>query len=215
MTSRSITFTVGLLLASALFMNACAGNYQSEQNNIEQNQPAKQPSKLAPYQEKTEPSTPATVPNPSPSTESAPVKTCADIGCPAPEFTLSSPDGVKLSLSSLKGKKVILAFVSTRCGTCLEVITCLQKVYGDWTRDQMELVAIVSKEQAADVEHWKYLYGVENPVVLDPTGDLLAIYNPDKIPTLYFLDAKGVIQKIKSPPFDDCTKNIEAILSQY
>ena len=214
MTNKAFTFIVCVLSISAFLLNACSANSGPTVNNIEQ-QPAKQPSTLTPVHEKNdspalleEASTPPLIVDTTP-------KACSDIGCPAPDFTLFTPTGSELALMSLKGKKVILAFLSTRCSTCLEVIVCLQQVYGNWLRDQMEVVAIISREEAADVERWKHIYGVENPVVLDPEGTLLATYKTEKVPGLYFLDSNGVIQDIKYAPFDDCAKSIDSILRKY
>src|SRR5208283_1743033 len=104
---------------------------------------------------------------------------CVDVGCPAPDFTLPTPDGTMISLSSLKGRKVILAFLSTNCSSCLEMTTCLQTVYANWPREQLEVLAIMPHERIQDVERWMKLFQVETPVVLDTDAAILNMYIPN------------------------------------
>jgi peroxiredoxin/V8-like Glu-specific endopeptidase len=151
-------------------------------------------------------------PGPVPATSPA---ACSDVGCHAPDFNLPTADGKQVSLNSLKGKKVILAFVSTRCSTCLETMVCMQGVYGNWPRDQVEIVAITSQEKAEDVQRWIKTYGFNNPVLLDSDGAVYNRYRPDKVPTLYFLNGDGDIKIKKYPPLDDCGKTLDALLRLY
>lgn len=140
---------------------------------------------------------------------------CVDVGCPAPDFTLSTPNGIPISLDSLKGKKVILAFLSTDCSSCFEMITCLQQVYANWPREQLEVLAIMPHERVQDVERWMKLFEVKNPVVLDTDAAILNKYIPNKEPGMFFLDSEGVIKAKKFPPFEDCTKEIDSQLRLY
>jgi S1-C subfamily serine protease len=149
-----------------------------------------------------------------PTTPAAPTS-CAEVGCQAPDFTLSTPDGKPVSLSSFKGKKVILAFVSTRCSTCLQVSLCTQQFYSNWPREQMDIISIVSQEKAADVASWIKTYGFKNPVVLDPSGDIYDKYRPDKTPALYFLDTYGTIKIKKFGQIDDCATELDSLLKLY
>ena len=140
---------------------------------------------------------------------------CTDVGCLAPEFNLASPDGSPISLNSFKGKKVILAFLSTRCSTCLEVTVCLQKIYDAWAREQLEIISIISHEKSQDVTAWIKLYGTKNTVALDPDGKVYDLYRPDKVPGLFFLNTDGIIKIKKYAPFDDCVKGLDALLQLY
>ncbi len=140
---------------------------------------------------------------------------CSEVGCHAPDFSLLTPDGKTVSLSSLKGKKAILAFMSTRCSTCLETILCIQQFYDNWPREQMEVVAIVSQEKSADVASWIKTYGLKNPVVLDPAGDIYNKYRPEKTPALYFLNGDGTIKIKKYGQIDDCTTELDSLLRLY
>lgn len=152
----------------------------------------------------------------SPVTQPSTAQTsCSEVGCHAPDFSLLTPDGKTITLDSLKGKKAILAFVSTRCATCLQITLCIQQFYDNWPREQMEVVFIVSQEKAPDVASWIKTYGFKNPVVLDTAGDVYNLYRPDKEPALYFLDGDGTIKIKKYAPIDDCATELDSLLRLY
>ena len=52
-------------------------------------------------------------------------------GMPAPDFTLETPDGTKLSLSDLRGKYVILDFWASWCRPCRASLPEMKKIYAE------------------------------------------------------------------------------------
>lgn len=140
---------------------------------------------------------------------------CPNVGCKAPPFSLNTTDGRTISLSSYKGKKVILVFTAAGCSSCAEVMRCIQQIYGNWPRSQMEVIVVVSLEKAKEVDRWIKLYEIKTPVVLDPAGDITNQYQPAKMPALYFLDGEGIIKSKKYAPLGGCGKEIDALLRLY
>jgi peroxiredoxin len=196
---RSLPLTILLTIAAVLLIlcSCAAPPVTSESNASELGQPAG----------KQEP--------PAEGQTTASTAFCVDIGCPAPDFTLPTSDGTMISLNSLKGKKVILAFLSTDCSSCLEMITCLQQVYANWPREQLEVLAIMPHQRIQDIERWMKLFEVKNPVVLDTDASILNKYIPNKEPGMFFLDSEGVIKAKMFPPFNDCAKEIDSQLRLY
>ena len=141
--------------------------------------------------------------------------TCANVGCRVPGFSLNTTDGRTVSLSSYKGRKVILVFTSAGCSSCAEVMRCIQQIYGNWPREQMEVIVVVSLEKAAEVDRWIKTYEIKTPVVLDPAGDITNQYQPAKMPALYFLDGEGTIKSKKYAPLGGCGREIDALLRLY
>ena len=140
---------------------------------------------------------------------------CANVGCRAPDFNLAVVGGGSLSLESLKDKKAILVFITTRCSSCAEVMRCIHQIYDNWPREQMEVVAIVSDEKEDDVQRWIKLYGIKCPVVLDPGRVIINEYKPMKMPALYFLNGDGDIKAKKYYPIGGCGNEIDSVLRLY
>ncbi len=133
----------------------------------------------------------------------------------APDFSLPTADQRQFSLSSFRGKKVLLVFLSTTCEACLKTMQCLLPVYAAWSRDELEMVFVISGGQFDDVQKWIDLYHVECPVLLDSDGIVLNQYQVKMYPTLYFLTADGHIKITKSGLMDDCSKQLDTLLRQY
>jgi len=140
---------------------------------------------------------------------------CANVGCRAPGFSLNTTDGRTISLNSYRGRKVILVFTSAGCSSCAEVMRCIQQIYGNWPREQMEVIVVIGLEKAAEVDRWIKTYEIKTPVVLDPAGDITNQYQPAKMPALYFLDGEGTIKIKKYAPLGGCGKEIDALLRLY
>lgn len=155
---------------------------------------------------------PAATPVPIPASDQ---NSCHEVGCHAPDFSLQTTEGKTLSLSSFKGKKVLLIFSSTRCPTCLQVTLCTQQFYENWPRDQLEIIFIVSQEKTAEVAGWIKTYGYKNPVVIDPDRAVYDKYRPDKVPALYFLNSDGIIKIKKFGEIDDCATQLDSLLKMY
>jgi len=121
------------------------------------------------------------------------------IGDMAPDIKLPSPEGKEISLSSLKGKYVLLDFWAAWCGPCRKESPVLVKDYAKF-KDKNFTIYQVSLDKTADawkaaiikdnledwyhvsdLQHWKCapakVYGVRSipaNFLLDPTGKIIA-----------------------------------------
>lgn len=88
----------------------------------------------------------------------------------APDFTLSTINGVQLSLSDYKGKKaVVLDFWATWCPNCQRNIPHLVAFYEKY-KDNVEVIGVDLQENPTLVKNFAVKYGITYPVVLDPNG---------------------------------------------
>ncbi len=87
------------------------------------------------------------------------------VGSMAPEFTLNDINGQPLSLSSLRGKYLILDFWGSWCGWCIKGIPNMKEYYAKY-KDKMEILGMDCNDSKARwkraVEEyalpWKHVY---------------------------------------------------------
>lgn len=114
-------------------------------------------------------------------------------GCPAPEFTLKDINGKEFSLSTLKGKYVVLDFWGSWCGWCIKGIPEMKNYYAKY-KGKVEFVGIdcndtEEKWKAAVAEHKLPWINVRN----EGEPDVTVMYAVDGFPTKYVIDPEGKI----------------------
>lgn len=118
-----------------------------------------------------------------------------EVGEPAPEFTLETPDGELVSLSDYRGQVVVLNFWATWCTPCRKEMPEFQAL---WEAHEAEgdvvVLAVNLQESAGNVTEFVDEFGLTFPVVLDSGGDVLDQYGLPGLPGTFFIDAEGVLQ---------------------
>ena len=118
------------------------------------------------------------------------------IGTLSPEITLKDMQGKEISLSSLKGKVVLIDFWASWCGPCRKSMKHLSAIYPSLKTKGFEIYGISIDE---NIEDWKkavaadkiaWLQVNENGGWNAPVANLWKI---DQIPTSYLLDKQGKI----------------------
>jgi len=147
------------------------------------------------------------------------------------DFTLKDLSDTPVTLSSLKGKVVIIDFWATWCGPCKMSFPILQKVYEKYqSNENVKFLAVNTWERQKDydsqlanakkfIEDNKYTF----PVLIDEKNDdqfkVISNYDVDGIPTKFLIDKKGNIA-FKSVGFDgpgmedELTQQIEILLGE-
>ncbi|WP_080779232.1 TlpA family protein disulfide reductase [Chryseobacterium phocaeense] len=121
-----------------------------------------------------------------------------EIGQQAPEITLSKNDGTPFSLSSLKGKLVLIDFWATWCSPCMEEQPELKTLYQKTKGKEFEILGVsldrnkeswqkaidrfeISWPQVSDLKFWRSpvakAYAIEElpfNVVIDTQGKIIA-----------------------------------------
>ena len=100
------------------------------------------------------------------------------VGDIAPDFEMSLPSGKTITLSSLRGKVVMLQFTASWCGVCRKEMPHIEKDI--WQKHKnnpnFALFGIDREEPAETVLKFAKATGVTYPIGLDPKADIFATY---------------------------------------
>jgi thiol-disulfide isomerase/thioredoxin len=111
------------------------------------------------------------------------------------DFSLEALDGKNVTLSSYRGKVVLLSFWATWCGPCKQEMPAMEKLYQKLKARGFEVVAVDMMEDKATVAAFVKTSGYTFPVLLDKTGEVggNGLYAARAIPTNYIVDKAGKI----------------------
>ena len=123
------------------------------------------------------------------------------------DFALTGVDGKTYRLSDYKGKKVYLKFWASWCSICLASLPDTDELAKEASDDYVILTVVSpgQKGEQAEEAFKKWYQGLDYkdlPVLLDPSGQLLASYGVRSYPTQAFIDKEGKLVKTQ-PGFMD------------
>lgn len=118
-------------------------------------------------------------------------------GQPAPDFTLETlADGKPVTLSSLKGKVVVLDFWATWCGPCRRWLPIVAKAARDRAADGLVVYAVNERETATQVKAYLEKQKLEVPVLMDLAGQVGDRYRAESIPLTVVVGRDGRVVRI-------------------
>ncbi len=118
------------------------------------------------------------------------------VGQPAADFALKGIDGSDVTLSSLRGKGVVLVFWATWCEYCRQVLPHLAEVYEEARDDGIEMLAINQQEEPERVVAYTAEHDLPYPVLMDRDGEVAGRYRVRGLPTTVFIDPGGAVQRV-------------------
>jgi thiol-disulfide isomerase/thioredoxin len=117
------------------------------------------------------------------------------VGQEAPELESTDLEGKAVRLSGLRGKVVVLDVWATWCGPCVEMIPRQRELVKRLEGKPFVLVSVSVDEEKDDLV--KFLKKQPMPWTHwhnGPTGGVIDAWNVTSYPTIYVLDARGVIR---------------------
>lgn len=132
------------------------------------------------------------------------------------DFTLNDINGNKFTLSSLRGKWVVLDFWGTWCGPCMRGVPTMKQYYKRYA-DRMEIVGIACNDKE---EQWRKTVteqemnwtNVLNPQGVGPEKSLLMNYEVSGFPTKIIITPEGRVHKVFIGETEDFYKEIDKIM---
>ena len=138
-------------------------------------------------------------------------------GQKAPDFTVEMVDGDKVTLSSLKGKIVLINFWATWCPPCREEFKRVQKDIIDHFKGQDFVFLPISRgEKKSTVDSFRDKQGYTFPMGLDPTQEIYKKYASNYIPRNFVVGKDGKVIYVsvgyEAKEFEAMVKALEAAL---
>jgi peroxiredoxin len=119
----------------------------------------------------------------------------AEVGKPAPDFTLVDRKGKTWTLSELKGQVVFVNFWATWCPPCREEMPSMQRLYSSLPKDKFKMLAILNKDEPALADNFAAKLGITMPILDDQANNVGTKYGLTGLPETFIVDKQGVLRK--------------------
>jgi len=110
---------------------------------------------------------------------------------PSPEFSLTTPEGKKISLKDFRGKIVLLNFWASWCVPCREEMPAMEKLYQEYKDKNFVILAVAVKDRKQDAVDFAKELKITYPIALDPEAQVGALYGAWGLPSTYLIGPKG------------------------
>ena len=126
-------------------------------------------------------------------------------GFRAPDFAVSGERGETVTLATFAGKVVLLNVWATWCGPCREEMPSMERLYGQFPREDFEIAAISidalpdrtddQGNPGGDPLAFARDLDLSFPILLDPSGGITRTYRTSAVPESFLIGRDGVIYK--------------------
>lgn len=120
------------------------------------------------------------------------------VGRPAQDFTATTVDGQKISLSGYRGHPVWLTFGASWCSACRAEAADIEGAYEQAKSGGVVVLAVYISEDAGAVRGYADRVGLTYPKVADPDTRIASAYRVLGIPVHFFIDRSGVLRQVKT-----------------
>ena len=117
----------------------------------------------------------------------------------APDFTLDTLDGNKVTLSELRGQIVVVNFWATWCLPCRAETPALEKSYAQYKDSGVVILGVnlTNQDVVSEVESFVQEFKLTYPILLDREGSISnTLYQIRGLPTTFFVSREGIIRTV-------------------
>jgi cytochrome c biogenesis protein CcmG/thiol:disulfide interchange protein DsbE len=129
------------------------------------------------------------------------------------DLELTNINKNRIKLSDLKGSVVLVNFWATWCGSCVEELASMERLFGLLSGDsRFKMVTILYKDDLQQASGYMKQNGYTFPVYLNPDESGVKTFGLTGVPETFILDKKGVLRdKVIGPEDWDSPRVIEAL----
>jgi peroxiredoxin len=118
-------------------------------------------------------------------------------GAPAPEFSLVARGGSAASPAAYAGKVVLVDFWATWCEPCRSSFPEYQALLGRYA-DRVVVLGISEDDDAEGIDRFAAETGARFPLAWDGDKSVAQRYQINGMPTLFIIDASGLVRFVHS-----------------
>jgi thiol-disulfide isomerase/thioredoxin len=135
------------------------------------------------------------------------------VGAKAPDFTLEDIDGKPFTLSSLRGKYVIIDFWGSWCGPCIVGIPKMKSTYEKY-KNRLKILGVACREESID--SWQNAVNQHKLPWINVYNDKLSAvnvkYGIEGYPTKIVIDPDGIILIREVGEGEDFYTKLESVI---
>ena len=117
-------------------------------------------------------------------------------GGSAPDFTLESTEGQKISLSAQRGKPTVVFFVASWCEVCRAEMPTMVETFRAHQKHAVVFLGVDIYEDWETARAFREEFKMPFPLLVDAYGDVTTRYRVNGTPTTFFVDRDGVIRDV-------------------
>ena len=116
-------------------------------------------------------------------------------GNQAPNFSLPLLDDPRkmISLSASAGRLRYLDFWASWCAPCRLSLPAILELQNELGNDRLEVIAVNVDEDPEDAQRFLKRFAPKHKVVMDPKGEVAALYELPGMPTSFIIDGTGKV----------------------
>ena len=134
-------------------------------------------------------------------------------GEPAPSFSVTKPDGTKVSLDSFAGKVVLNDYWATWCPACVSDVDYIQSLAESVDKSRFVLIGV---SDDSDEDKWKSYMAKNRMIgvqVRDTDHAMSDLFHVSAIPTYIVIDGNGTIQLRATGTEGDIKGKVRSLLA--
>ncbi len=120
----------------------------------------------------------------------------------APDIVGVDPQGMPVTLSSIRAKAILVNFWATWCAPCMAELAELQALHKRLEANGFAVVGVAVDDDPEKVKGVVAQYGITYPIIIDSEAQSKRRYEVKGLPESYVLDSKRQVIVVSDPADD-------------